>query len=165
MNLTLALATQIIQGAMAAARTDSVRPLSLVVAAPGGDVILLVREDGANPMTAQIAQGKAVTAGGFRSSTRSLNEIFGSNAAALTAISSSVSGAFAALGGGVPIFDPSGEFLGSAAAAGDAPQRDEACIVAGILAAGLSVCGPTGSIVRSPWPPETPDSPSTILSE
>lgn len=155
MVLNLAAATQIVQGSMATARADQVRPLSFVVAAPGGELILLVREDGANPMTARIALGKALTAGGFRNSTRALNELFAANPAALTAIASSVPEAFAPLGGGAPIFDPAGLFLGSAAAAGDTPLRDEACIVAGILAAGFSVTGPAVAIERHPWPAGT----------
>lgn len=137
---------------MAAAHADQLRPLSFVVAAPGGELILLVREDGANPMTASIAQGKAFTACGFRNSTRALNEIFAANPAALTALASSASGAFAPLGGGMPIFDSVGSFVGSAAASGDAPLRDEACIVAGILAAGFSVTGTSAVIDRQPWP-------------
>ena len=159
MSLNLALATRIVQGAMAAARTDSVRPLSFVVAAPGGEVILVVREDGANPMTARIAQAKAETAAGFRNTTRALNEVFAANTAALVALSSAAVAGFAPLGGGVPIFDANGTFVGSAAAAGDAPPRDEACITAGVVAAGLSVTTNAGAPPeRQPWPPPPPGS-------
>jgi uncharacterized protein GlcG (DUF336 family) len=153
-NLTLAVATQIVQGAMAAARAEGLRPLSYVVAAPGGEVILLVREDGANPMTARIAEAKAATASGFRNTTRALNEVFGPNAAALVALSKAAPTGFAALGGGVPIYDADGEFLGSAAAAGDAPPRDEACITAGVTARGFAVSRAAGAVVERPaWPP------------
>lgn len=43
------------------------------------------------------------------------------------------------VGGGVPIFSADGkEFLGAAAASGEAPADDEACVVAGIKEAGLA---------------------------
>jgi uncharacterized protein GlcG (DUF336 family) len=155
--LNLDLATRIIQGARAAARAQGVNPLSFVVAAPGGEVILLVREDGANPMTARVAQVKAATASGFRASTSALNEVFAANPAALLAISTASPLGFAPLGGGVPIFGPGGEFLGAAAAAGDAPPRDEACISAGVESVGLSTAAPAAvAAPRAAWPPSAP---------
>lgn len=43
-----------------------------------------------------------------------------------------------AVGGGVPIFDSTGRNrLGAAAASGEPPEDDEACVIAGIAAAGL----------------------------
>jgi uncharacterized protein GlcG (DUF336 family) len=155
--LNLDLATRIVQGTLAAARTQGVSPLSVVVAAPGGEVILLLREDGAGPMTARVAQAKAVTAGGFRASTSALNEIFAANPAALLAISTASPLGFAPLGGGVLIFGRDGQFLGTAAAAGDAPSRDEACITAGVESAGLTTAGPAAAPAPRPaWPPAAP---------
>ena len=137
-TLTLDQASAIVDAALAKARELGLRPLAVTVLDPGGNPVVLKREDRAGILRPNIAHAKAWGcvgmgvggAAGARHATRD-PAFF----AALAAISE---GRIASSRGGVLIRDKEGEVLGSVGVSGDRPEHDEACAVAGVESAGLT---------------------------
>jgi uncharacterized protein GlcG (DUF336 family) len=136
--LTLQQASDIVDAALAKARELGLRPLAVTVLDPGGNPVVLKREDRAGILRPDIAHAKAwgcVGMGvggavGARHATRD-PAFF----AALAAISE---GRIASSRGGVLIRDADGEVLGAVGVSGDRPENDEACAVAGVEGVGLT---------------------------
>ena len=105
---------------------------AIAVVDPGGHLVAALRMDGnsSGMMDFALAKAQAVAAWGF-------------STADMAAGAKDTPGfAFAphvvTVAGGVPIYSADGKVLiGAAAASGEAPQDDAACVVAGIAAAGL----------------------------
>lgn len=136
--LTLDQASAIVDAALAKARELDLRPLAVTVLDPGGNPVVLKREDRAGILRPDIAHAKAWGcvgmgvggAAGARHATRD-PAFF----AALAAISE---GRIASSRGGVLIRDKEGEVLGAVGVSGDRPEHDEACAVAGVESQGLT---------------------------
>ena len=137
-TLTLDQASAIVDAALAKARELGLRPLAVTVLDPGGNPIVLKREDRAGILRPGIANAKAWGcvgmgvggAAGARHATRD-PAFF----AALAAISE---GRIASSRGGVLIRDKDGEVLGAVGVSGDRPEHDEAAAVAGVESQGLT---------------------------
>jgi len=135
--LTLDQASAIVDAALAKAHELGLRPLAVTVLDPGGNPVVLKREDRAGILRPGIANAKAWGcvgmgvggAAGARHATRD-PAFF----AALAAISE---GRIASSRGGVLIRDKDGEVLGSVGVSGDRPENDEVCAVAGVESEGL----------------------------
>lgn len=136
MNVTLEQATTIIDGALAKARQMNIRPLCVAVLDNGGNLKALKREDGASLLRPQIAIGKAWGAIGMGESSRSLAERLKERPAFLGALSDMSGGKVVPVPGGVLIMSEN-VIVGAASASGGTADEDEACVVAGIQAAGL----------------------------
>jgi uncharacterized protein GlcG (DUF336 family) len=136
MNVTLEQATTIIDGALAKARELNIRPLCVAVLDNGGNLKALKREDGASLLRPQIAIGKAWGAIGMGESSRSLAERLKERPAFLGALSDMSGGKVVPVPGGVLIMNENA-IVGAAGASGETADEDEACVVAGIQAAGL----------------------------
>lgn len=136
MNVTLEQATTIIDGALAKARQMNIRPLCVAVLDNGGNLKALKREDGASLLRPQIAIGKAWGAIGMGESSRSLAERLKERPAFLGALSDMSGGKVVPVPGGVLIMSEN-VIVGAAGASGGTADEDEACVVAGIQAAGL----------------------------
>ncbi len=139
-DLTLAQATHILQVALAKGRETECAPLAIAVLDAGGHLKALAREDGAGILRPDIAIGKAWGALGMGVGSRAL--------AARLAAGSGVNAFFDALNpmsggrvvpapGGVLLRDPGGRAIGAVGVSGDRSEKDEACAIAGIEAAGL----------------------------
>jgi uncharacterized protein GlcG (DUF336 family) len=139
MTLTLSIATQIAQAALAAGAADNVTALSVVVTDAGGHLRVAMRADGVGTFGIDVAHAKAATALGFNRASMQMAKAFGANPGAVAALTAATGGRFLPIGGGVLIHDHSGNLLGAAAVAGSAPENDEKFIVAGIQSAGLVV--------------------------
>jgi uncharacterized protein GlcG (DUF336 family) len=136
MKLTLAKATIIVDRALAKAREMKIRPLCVAVLDDGGHLKALMRDDGASILRPQIAIGKAWGAIGMGESSRSLADRLKERPAFLGALSDMSGGQVVPVAGGVLILDGNA-IIGAAGASGGTADEDEACVVAGIQAAGL----------------------------
>ncbi|MGE5305015.1 MAG: GlcG/HbpS family heme-binding protein [Alphaproteobacteria bacterium] len=136
MKLTLEKATIIVDRALARAREMKFRPLCVAVLDDGGNLKALKRDDGASILRPQIAIGKAWGAIGMGESSRSLGDRLKERPAFLGALSDMSGGKVVPVAGGVLILDGTA-VIGAAGASGGTADEDEACVVAGIQAAGL----------------------------
>jgi uncharacterized protein GlcG (DUF336 family) len=137
-TLKLALASTIIDAAIAEARRQNFAPLAIAVLDAGGNLIAFKREDGTGIVRFDIAYGKAWGALGMGFGTRELAERaakFPTFVAALAAVSQ---GRMVPSPGGVLIVGPDKDVLGAVGISGDIGDNDEVCAIAGIEAVGLS---------------------------
>jgi uncharacterized protein GlcG (DUF336 family) len=138
MILTLAQARTIIDHALEQGRTDSAQPLAIVVLDAGAHPVAMVREDGASLFRFDIAKAKASGALGMGADTRVLAARAASNPVFFQSVVAATGGRLALSPGGVLIRDVEGAVIGAVGISGDTGECDEACAIAGILAAGLS---------------------------
>jgi uncharacterized protein GlcG (DUF336 family) len=136
MKLTLEKASIIVDQALAKAREMKIRPLCVAVLDDGGNLKALKRDDNASILRPQIAIGKAWGAIGMGESSRSLGDRLKERPAFLGALSDMSGGKVVPVAGGVLIMDGN-TVIGAAAASGGTSDEDEACVLAGIQAAGL----------------------------
>ena len=137
MNLTLDKASIICDQALAKAREMKIRPLCVAVLDDGGNLKALKREDGASILRPQIAISKAWGAVGMGESSRSLADRLKDRLAFLGSLSDMSGGKVVPVAGGVLIMDGN-TIMGAAGASGGTADEDEACVIAGIQAAGLA---------------------------
>jgi len=136
MKLDLAKASSIVDAALENARKSHVKPLCVAVLDDGGNLKALKRDDGASMLRPQIAISKAWGAIGMGESSRHLGNRLKELPAFLGALSDMTGGKVVPVAGGVLIMD--GEtILGAAGASGASADEDEACVIAGIKAAGV----------------------------
>jgi uncharacterized protein GlcG (DUF336 family) len=136
MKLTLEKASIICDKALEKAREMKIRPLCIAVLDDGGNLKALKREDNASVLRPSIAIGKAWGAVGMGESSRSLADRLKERPAFLGALSDMSGGKVVPVPGGVLVMAGS-EIIGAAGASGGTADEDEACVVAGIQAAGL----------------------------
>lgn len=141
-RLTLAQASTIVDAALRHGRELGLAPLSVAVLDAGGHLVAFKREDRSGILRFDIAFGKAWGALGMGLGSRALFERAEQQPAFINAIAAASFGRVVPAPGGVLIEDASGETLGAVGISGDVSDKDEACAVAGIAAAGLA--GRTG---------------------
>lgn len=140
-SLTLALAQQIIAGALAGARSSAERHIAVAVCDAGAHPLALAREDQAPPLLAHIAQAKAFTCVAYGKPTDLVREWAEADPAwfeGVTNVAQATMG-MPLIGsrGGVSVVDASGKVLGAVGIAGEAGEFDEALARLGIERAGL----------------------------
>ena len=141
MALTLTQATTIVDAALKKGRETSCAPLAVAVLDAGGHLKSFGREDGAGIVRPQIAIGKAWGALGMGFGSRTLAKRLSDNpgvAPFFAALGAMSEGRVVPVPGGVLIRDAAREIIGAVGISGDTSDKDEACAVAGIAAAGLS---------------------------
>ena len=144
-GITLKQASTIVEAALARARETSCAPLAVAVLDPGGHLTAFAREDGAGILRPQIAIGKAWGALGMGMGTRAFARRVAEQPqqqAFFGALYAASEGRVLPAPGGVLIRDGAGTLLGAVGISGDVSDKDEACALAGIHAAGLT--GETG---------------------
>lgn len=137
MFLTLAQASQIIDGALKKGREMKLRSLGVAVLDARGVLVAYSGEDGGGLFRPDIARAKAhgclgMNAGGRPLADRSAQ--MPQFAAAMIEISG---GKFAPMLGGALIRNAEGQIVGAVGTSGDTSDNDEVCSVAGITAAGF----------------------------
>jgi len=140
MALTLTQATTIVDAALKKGRETSCAPLAVAVLDAGGHLKSFGREDGAGIVRPQIAIGKAWGALGMGFGSRTLAKRLTDNpgvAPFFGALAAMSEGRVVPVPGGVLIRDAAKEVIGAVGISGDTSDKDEACAVAGIAAAGL----------------------------
>lgn len=139
-SLTLVHASTIVDAALAEARNLGLAPMTVVVLDSGGHPVALKREDGSGILRVEIATGKAWGALGIGAGSRVLADRVASGAAGaafVAAASVASGGRVVPVAGGV-LVRAGGAILGAVGVSGDLSDKDEACAVAGIAAAGLA---------------------------
>jgi uncharacterized protein GlcG (DUF336 family) len=125
-NLSLPIAKTIAEAALAACKEKGFRT-AVAVVDRGGQVMVILRDEQAEPITVEMARRKAYTARMFRSTTLEFQRRTADPAYAAQRDLTEI----LALGGGVPI-QAGGETIGGVASSGSGQEQDEACAKAGI---------------------------------
>lgn len=139
-RLTLAQASAIVDAALAKGRELALQPMTVVVLDAGGHPVALKREDGSGILRVEIATGKAWGGLGIGAGSRVLADRVASGAAGaafVNAAAAASGGRVVPVAGGV-LLRHGGEILGAVGVSGDLSDKDEACAIAGIEAAGLT---------------------------
>lgn len=136
MLITLEIAATIVDAALDAGRTDGLMPLSVAVLDAGGHLVAFKREDGAGILRFDIAFGKAWGALGMGFGSRELANRASANPMFMAALSAASGGRLVPVPGGVLVVSD-GAVIGAVGISGDLSDKDEACAMAGIAAAGL----------------------------
>jgi uncharacterized protein GlcG (DUF336 family) len=136
-ELSLEVASLIIDKALARARELGLAPLTVVVLDAGGHLKAAKREDGSSLLRPEIAMGKAWGVLGMGFGGRELARRAARAPQFFTALIELAGGRMVAVAGGVLIRSASGIILGSIGISGDVSEKDEDCAVYGIAAAGL----------------------------
>ncbi|HUT48607.1 MAG TPA: heme-binding protein [Alphaproteobacteria bacterium] len=138
MALTLDQASIIVDTALAAARTEKMNPLTVVVLDAGGHLKALKREDGSGILRVEVASGKAYGALGMGISSRKIRDnLVEARPTFVNALAAASGGRFIPVPGGVLIKD-GGEIVGAVGVTGDTSEKDEYAAIEGIKAAGLA---------------------------
>ena len=135
--LTLAQASTIVDAALKKGRELNLAPLTVVVLDSGGHAVALKREDQSGIMRVDIATGKAWGALGMGFGSRELFDRSTKQPMFITALAAVSQGRMVPVPGGVIIRGAGGDIVGAVGISGDVSDKDEACAVAGIEAAGL----------------------------
>ena len=109
--------------------------MSLSVTDARGDLIAMIRSDGASWRTPTISKGKAVAAACFGQSTKELESRAGSPI--FQAFTVAENGMFIMGQGALPVYQE-GELIGAVGASGGTPVEDEQVVAYGISQAGLA---------------------------
>ncbi len=136
-RLTLAQATKLVEAALAKGRETKCAPLTVAVLDDGGHLKAFAREDGSGILRPQIATGKAWGALGMGFGSRTFVKRAADNPTFFSALFAASDGRLIPVPGGVLIKDGHGEVVGAVGISGDTSDKDEACALAGIAAAGL----------------------------
>ncbi|HLF79128.1 MAG TPA: heme-binding protein [Dehalococcoidia bacterium] len=135
--LTLQQANTIIGEAFSKAAEMKINPLAVVVLDAAGNVVSAQRQDRASMFRFDVALGKAWAAVAMGASSRALSNRAKSNPNFFVTLAATAQGKFLPQPGAALIKDSAGNILGAAGASGGTGDEDEACCVAGIVAAGL----------------------------
>jgi uncharacterized protein GlcG (DUF336 family) len=133
-SLTLAEAETILAGAKAKVVAMGVK-MSISVVDPRGDLITMMRSDGASWRTPPISRAKAVAASCFGRASGELTE--NALAPVFRGLMAMEGGHMIPGQGALPVFR-GGELIGAVGGSGGTAQEDEDAALAGIQAAGLS---------------------------
>ena len=133
-SLTLAEAETILAGAKAKVLAMGVK-MSISVVDPRGDLITMMRTDGASWRTPPISRAKAVAASCFGRASGELTE--NALAPVFRGLMAMEGGHMIPGQGALPVFR-GGELIGAVGGSGGTAQEDEDAALAGIQVAGLS---------------------------
>ena len=137
-TLTLDQASTIVDATLRKGRDTGCRPLTVVVLDAGGHAVALKREDGSGILRPAVAAGKAWGALGLGVSSRTLAGMAAERPTFVSALAVAAEGRIVPAPGGVLVRDREGALLGAVGVTGDTSDKDEACAIAGIEAAGLT---------------------------
>ena len=137
-DLPLSAASTIVDRALEAGRGAGMAPLTVAVLDAGGHLVALKRADGSGILRPEIAIGKAWGALGMGQSSRALGARLRDATAFQNALAAASGGRFVTAPGGVLICDPAGAVIGAVGISGDRSEKDEACAIEGVRAAGFT---------------------------
>jgi uncharacterized protein GlcG (DUF336 family) len=131
-TLTLEQAEHLAKSAQRAARKLAMNPMCIAVIDSSTHLQFALREDGAGLDGIAIALGKARAALAFHCSSRQIADALAGNPLAGPSVLAVMQGPIVLLPGGVLVRNAAGDIIGALAAAGDAPDRDEAIVLAAV---------------------------------
>ena len=127
----------IVDTALKKGRETNCAPLTIAVLDSGGHLVAFKREDKSGLLRFDIAFGKAWGALGMGFGSRTLAARAAKTPQFFTMLAAASSGRMVTNPGGVLIRSAAGDIVGAVGISGDTSDRDEACAIAGIEAAGL----------------------------
>jgi uncharacterized protein GlcG (DUF336 family) len=130
--LPLAEAERLAKAALTSARAKDLNPMSVAVIDASGHLKFAAREDGAGLAGVDIALGKARAALTFGCTSKQIADALAGNPLASASVLATLQGRVVLLAGGVLITDETGATIGAIGAAGDAPDNDEAAVLAAV---------------------------------
>ena len=136
--LTLNQASRIVDDALVYARAERLAPMTVAVLDARGCIVALKMEDGSSLMRPEIAGGKAWSALAMGFGTRNLAARAAKLPSFFAALASLADGRVLPVPGGVLIRDVDGAVIGAVGASGDVADQDEACVLEGLKASGLT---------------------------
>jgi uncharacterized protein GlcG (DUF336 family) len=136
-QLTLKQASIIVDESLKKGHETQCQPLTVAVLDSGGHLVAFKREDRSGLLRYDIAFGKAWGALGMGFGSRELAERSQKMPAFFSALAAVSGGRLIPVPGGVLIKNAAGEVVGAVGISGDTADKDEACAVAGIEAAGM----------------------------
>ena len=136
-QLTLDVASRIVDAALQAGHDAALKPLTVVVLDAGGHDVVLKREDGSGILRADIARGKAWGALGLGLGSRELGRRAEQNPRFFAALAAASGGRVIPNAGGVLVRNADGTLLGAVGSSGDHADRDESCAIAAVRGVGL----------------------------
>ena len=137
-DLTLTQAQTIVTATLAEARRGSLKPLVVTVLDTRGTTKALAAEDGTSLRRGEIAHGKAHGALALGIGSRAIAKRAVEQPTFIAAVTHAAGGALVPVPGGVLVRDAGGTLLGAVGVSGDTSDNDEAAVLAGIKAAGLT---------------------------
>ncbi|MEG8045980.1 heme-binding protein [Sphingomonas aerolata] len=138
-RITLELASKIITATLQRRVELGFKPLCVAVLDPGGHLVALQREDGASTLRPQIAMAKAGGSLALGVSSRKIAEMASERPTFIALLGPISPHGVVPAAGGMLIVDAEGQLIGAVGVTGDTSDNDEACALAGVAAAGLSV--------------------------
>jgi uncharacterized protein GlcG (DUF336 family) len=136
-SISLKQSQLIAECALERGRALGFEPLTVVVLDAGGQVKVILRDDGCSLLRPEIATGKAAGALNMGFGGRELARRAGKMPMFFTALNAMSDGRMVPVPGGVLIRDDKGVVIGAVGVSGDMSENDEVAAVAGIQAAGL----------------------------
>jgi uncharacterized protein GlcG (DUF336 family) len=136
-DLALDTARTILDAALAKSGELRLKPLVITVLDARGCVKASAAQDGTSLMRGEIAHGKAWGALALGMGSRAIFQRAQEQPYFVDAVNTMARGALVPVPGGVLIQDQAGALLGAIGISGDTSDNDEACALAGIVAAGL----------------------------
>ena len=136
-DLTLDVAREILDAALAEASAKKIKPLVVTVLDARGCVKAVAAQDGTSLMRGEIAHGKAYGALALGMGSRAIFNRAQEQPYFVDAVNTLAQGRMVPVPGGVLIHDTSGALLGAVGISGDTADNDEICALAGITAVGL----------------------------
>lgn len=136
-DLSLDVARQLIDAALAAAANKKLKPLVICVLDTRGCIKASVAQDGTSLMRAEIAHGKAYGALALGMGSRAIFTRAQEQAYFIGAVNTLAQGRVVPVPGGVLLQDASSGLLGAVGISGDTSDNDEICALAAIAAVGL----------------------------
>jgi uncharacterized protein GlcG (DUF336 family) len=138
MTMNLAIAREVMDGALAKAAALQLKPIAVAVFDARGCLRSFMAQDGTSLLRGEVAQGKAYGALALGMGSRAIYKRAQEQAYFIDAVNTLARGAIIPVPGGVLIRDAAGELLGAVGVSGDTSDNDELCALAGIAAAGLT---------------------------
>jgi uncharacterized protein GlcG (DUF336 family) len=135
--ITLEQANAVIDGVLAKGQQADLKPLTVAVVDPAGQLIAFQRSNGSPNLRPAIAIGKAAGAVGLGVSSRRLGEMALDRPHFIAAISHLAPQGLVPVAGGVIMVDDASRSIGAVGVSGDTSDNDEVCALAGIASAGL----------------------------
>ncbi|MBB5716365.1 GlcG/HbpS family heme-binding protein [Sphingomonas aerophila] len=140
-DITLDQANTILSAAFDKGRELGLKPLSIAVLDAGGHLVAFARQDGASTLRPQIACGKAGGALALGVSSRKIADMAAERPSFIASLGPISPHGVIPAAGGIIVVDGYGEPIGAVGITGDLSDNDEACALAGIVAAGLTAQG------------------------
>jgi uncharacterized protein GlcG (DUF336 family) len=138
-QLTLAKAQTVVGAALAHARDKSLPPMVVAVLDARGVLKAYAAEDGSALRRADIAIGKAYGALSMGIGSRTLGKRAEERPHFIAAVTQAIGGSLIPVAGGVLVRGGGdGSIIGAVGMSGDTSDNDEACVLAGLTAAGLT---------------------------